>query len=69
MYMPKSTCEWLGSLEYETDEKCSHCFAAMVQPINFKSTPSVLVFEINSRNIKVSKTLKLTQEILKLVKL
>jgi hypothetical protein len=56
--MPKSTCKWLGSLRHETHEKCPHCFAAMVQPINFKSTPSVLVFEINSRNIKVSKTLK-----------
>ena len=56
--MPKSTCKWLRSLRHETHEKCPHCFAAMVQPINFKSTPSVLVFEINSRNIKVSKTLK-----------
>ena len=34
----------------------------MVQPISFKSTPSVLVFEINSRNIKVSKTLKFEQD-------
>ena len=34
----------------------------MMQPIRFKSTPSVLVFEINSRNIKVSKTLKFEQE-------
>ena len=61
-YMPKSTSKWLGSLEHETHEKCPHCFAEMVQPINFKSTPSVLVFEINSRNIKVSKTLKFEQE-------
>jgi len=28
----------------------------------FKSAPSVLVFEINSRNIKVSKTLEFEQE-------
>ena len=61
-YMPKSTCKWLGSLEHETHEKCPHCFASMVQPVNFKSTPSVLVFETNSRNIKVSKTLKFEQE-------
>ena len=61
-YMPKSTSKWLGSLEHETQEKCPHCFSAMVQPVNFKSTPSVLVFEINSRNIKVSKTLKFEQE-------
>src|ERR1700733_11403718 len=59
---PKSACKWLGSLKHETHEKCPHCFSAMMQPINFKSAPSVLVFEINSRNIKVSKTLKFEQE-------
>ena len=60
--IPKSTCKWLGSLEHETYEKCPHCFSAMMQPINFKSAPSVFVFEINSRNIKVSRTLKFEQE-------
>src|SRR6202790_3123844 len=59
---PKSTCKWLGSLEHETHEKCSHCSSAMMQPVSFKSAPSVLVFEINSRNMKVSKTLKFEQE-------
>jgi hypothetical protein len=34
----------------------------MIQPISFKSAPNVLIFEINSRNIKVSKTLKFEQE-------
>jgi hypothetical protein len=34
----------------------------MMQPTSFKSTPSVLVFKINSRNIKVSKTLRCEQE-------
>jgi len=52
---PKSTCKWLGSLEHESHEQCPCCFSAMVQLISFKSTPSVLVFEINSINIKVSK--------------
>ena len=60
--MPKSICKWLGSLEHETHEKCPHFFSAMIQPISFISIPSVLVFEINSRNIKVSKTLKFEQE-------
>src|SRR5882762_1270740 len=59
---PKSTCHWLGSLEHETHERCPQCFSAMMQPISFKTIPSVLVFEINSRNIKVSKTLKFEQE-------
>ena len=59
---PKSTCHWLGSLEHETHERYPQCFSAMMQPISFKTIPSVLVFEINSRNIKVSKTLKFEQE-------
>ena len=37
-------------------------FSAMMQPIGFKSAPNVLIFEINSRNIKLSKTLKFEQE-------
>jgi hypothetical protein len=60
--MPKSTYKWLGSLEHETHEKCLHCISALMQPISFKSTPSVLVYEINSKNNKVSKTLKFQQE-------
>ena len=58
---PKSTSLWLRSLEHETHEKCPECFSAMMQPISFKSAPNVLIFEINSRNIKVSKTLKFEQ--------
>src|ERR1700734_2152636 len=34
----------------------------MMQPISFKSAPNVLIFEINSRNIKLNKTLKFEQE-------
>ena len=34
----------------------------MMQPISFKFAPNVFIFEINSRNIKVSKTLKIEQE-------
>jgi len=59
---PKSTCHWLGSLKHETHERCPQCFSEMMQPISFKTAPSVLVFEINTRNIKVSKTLKCEQE-------
>ena len=33
-----------------------------MQPISFKSAPNVLIFEIKSRNIKVSETLKFVQE-------
>src|SRR5882762_6372472 len=58
----KSTSQWLGSLEHETHERCPQCLSALMQPISFKTIPSVLVFEINSRNIKVSKTLKFEQE-------
>src|ERR1700683_3635248 len=60
--IPKSTSHWLKSLKHETHERCPQCFSAMMQPISFKSAPNVLIFEINSRNIKVSKTLKFEQE-------
>jgi hypothetical protein len=33
-----------------------------MQPISFKSASKVLIFEINSKNIKLSKTLKFEQE-------
>ena len=33
-----------------------------MQPIRFKTAPSVLVFEINTRSIKVSESLKYEQE-------
>ena len=59
---PKLTSHRLRSLENETQERCSECFSAMIQPISFESAPNVLIFEINSRNIKVSKTLKFEQE-------
>jgi predicted RNA-binding Zn-ribbon protein involved in translation (DUF1610 family) len=57
-----STSDWLRSLEHETHERCPECFSAMIQPISFKSAPNGLVFEINSGNIKLSKTLKFEQE-------
>ena len=59
---PKSTSHWLRSLEHETHEICPQCFSAMMEPISFKSAPNLLVFEINTRNIKLSKTLKFEQE-------
>ena len=59
---PKSTSHWLRSLEHETHKRCPECFSAMMQPISFKSAPNVLIFDINSRNIKLSKTLKFEQE-------
>ena len=43
-------------------ERCPEYFSAMMQPISFKSAPNVSIFEINSRNIKLSKTLKFEQE-------
>ena len=40
----------------ETHEKCPDCSCVLKQPISFKSAPNVLVFEINSKNTKISKT-------------
>ena len=59
---PKSTSHWLCSLEHEIHEECPDCHCALKQPISFKSAPSVLVFEINSKKIKISKTLKFVQD-------
>jgi hypothetical protein len=42
--------------------KMSTLFSAMMQSKHFKSTLRVLVFEIHSTNIEVSKTLKFEQE-------
>ena len=43
--MVKSGC-WLLTPTH----KMSHCFSALIQPTHFRSTPSSLVFEINSEN-------------------
>ena len=59
---PKFTSHWLCSLEHETHEKCPDCACALKQPISFKSAPSILVFEINSQNMKISETLKFVQD-------
>ena len=55
---PKLTSHWLRSLKHETHKRCPECFSAMMQPISLKSVQNVLIFEISSRNIQVSKTLK-----------
>jgi len=59
---PKSICHWLGSSEHETHERYSQYFSAMMQLISFKTASNVLVFEINTRSINVSDTLKFEQE-------
>ena len=58
----KSTGNWVRALKHKTHERCPECFYVMMQPISFKSAPNILIFEINSRNIKVSKTFKFEQE-------
>jgi hypothetical protein len=57
----KSTSNWLTSLENETHEKCPKCFAALRQPIAFKAVPNLLIFEINSDNVRISKTIEFVQ--------
>jgi len=59
---PKSTSQWLGSLKHHTHERCPNCSSALTQPISFVSALNVLAFDINSRNIKISKTLKFLQD-------
>ena len=57
-----STSQWLGFLKHCTNEKCPDSSSALTQPISFVSAPNVLVLEINSRNLKISKTLKFVQD-------
>jgi len=59
---PKSTSQWLGSLRHHNHERCPDCSSALTWPITFVSALNVLVLEINSRNIKISKTLKFVQD-------
>ena len=59
---PKSTSHWLCSLEHETHKKCPDCSCALKQLMSFKSPPNVLVFEINSQNMKISNTLTFVQD-------
>jgi hypothetical protein len=59
---PRSTSQWLRSLKHHTHEKCPDCSSALKKPIHFVSAPNVLALEINSRNIKISKTLKFVQD-------
>jgi len=56
------TSHWLRSLEHETHERCPHCFSAMMAAYQFQVCSNVLIFEINTKNIKLSKTLKFEQE-------
>ena len=59
---PKSTSQLLGSLKHHIHEKCPDCSSAITQPINFVCAPNMLVLEVNSRNIKIRKTLKFVQD-------
>jgi hypothetical protein len=55
----KSTSQWLGLL---THLKCPDCSCSLTWPISFVSAPNTLVLKINSRNIKIRKTLKFVQD-------
>ena len=59
-----STCPEVVHLLKLWSTNCCSLFSLPLpmQSISFKSTPNVLIFEINSRNIKLNKTLKFEQE-------
>jgi len=59
---PKSTSQWLGTLKHQTHEQCPDCQYVLTRPISFVSAPNLLALEINSRNIKISKSLKFVQD-------
>ena len=60
--MLKVCIRCLRSSEDETHERYPQYFSAMMQLISFKTASSVLVFEIYTRSINFSDTLKFEQE-------
>jgi hypothetical protein len=59
---PKSTSTWLASLAQKNNENSPHCLSQILQPIAFKACPSLLVFQIDSTNVKISKKIKFVQD-------
>ena len=53
----ESTGLWLKNLEHHTSEKCPDCSKPLQKSIGYNSPPPLLIFEINSNNITLSKTI------------
>jgi hypothetical protein len=53
----ESTGLWLKNLEHQTSEKCQDCSKPLQKSISYNSPPSLLIFEINSNNITLRKTI------------
>ena len=54
----ESTGLWLKNLEHHTSEKCQDCSKPLQKSISYNSPPSLLIFEINSNNITLSKAVE-----------
>src|SRR6202044_194682 len=48
---------WLKNLKCHTSEKCPDCSKPLQKSISYNSPPPLLIFEINSNNITLSKTI------------
>ena len=48
---------WLKNLECHTSEKCPDCSKPLQKSIGYNSPPPLLIFEIDSNNITLSKTI------------
>src|ERR1700727_962155 len=53
----ESTGLWLKNLECHTSEKCQDCSKPLQKSISYNSPPPLLIFEINSNNITLRKTI------------
>ena len=53
----ESTGLWLKNLEHHTSEKCPDCSKPLQKSISYNSPPPLLIFEINSNNITLRKTI------------
>ena len=52
-----STGLWLKNLKHHTSKKCPDCPQPMRKSISYDSPPPLLIFEINSDNITLNKTI------------
>jgi hypothetical protein len=58
----ESTGLWLKNIEHHTSKKCPNCSQPLRKSISFDLPPPLLIFEINSNNITLSKTIGFEEE-------
>jgi hypothetical protein len=60
---------WLKNLEHHTLKKCPDCSQPLRKSISYNLSPPLLIFEINSNNITLSKTIGFEEDRMKVLQL